>query len=265
MTILELRFHWNAGERMSVFYNNVELHCRLEPYRLQARTWVDSDAQFPLGRLCLLPENQRFHAQAMVSEQVRTICCRFDKQWLSDFIDPDFDWSTVDAATLLGFHHPHIERSMRRLASELVQPSTFTNELADSLCRTIAIDLSRAFSREVLVQDALDPDKVQKVKDFIALSDGPIPSITHLAELVAISPGHLRKLFRTSTGQTLREFLEDAKVSRGCALLSQTVLPLKTIAFLAGFTHQSSFSYAFHRRTGKTPKAYRAEFRLPNG
>jgi AraC-like DNA-binding protein len=35
-------------------------------------------------------------------------------------------------------------------------------------------------------------------------------------------------------------------------------MPLKVVAFLAGFAQHSTFSYAFKRETGLTPSEYRA-------
>jgi AraC family transcriptional regulator len=80
----------------------------------------------------------------------------------------------------------------------------------------------------------------------------------HIALDLGLSVSYLRRVFRNTTGQTLHDFLEQARIAKACALLTETDVPLKVVAFMAGFAQHSTFSYAFKRKTGLTPTEYRS-------
>lgn len=258
MTIVEQRFYWAAGDTMSVHYDAIELHCRLEPYVVAARSWIEPGDEYPLGRLSLLPVGRRFHARAgMKNEEVRTICCQFDRNWFRTRVGMEIDWDAVAPGTLLDFHHPHIERAMRRLAEEIVRPGEHSEAMSLLLCQSIGIDLVRFFSRSQETEATLAPAQMNRIKELLATSDDPLPSAAGIADELGLSLGHLRRLFRKTTGQTLHDFIEEARFAKACALLIETRLPLKVISFLTGFGRHSTFSFAFKRKMGQSPTEYR--------
>lgn len=257
--VLEQRFHWEAGDTMSVAYEKIELHCRLEPYTLQVRIWVEPGQEYPLGRVSLLPGGRRFHGRAGTkSEDVRTICCRFDRSWLARQIGTDLDWDAIDPATLLDFQHSHIERALRRLAEEVVSQGEHSKAMGKLLCQSIVIDLARFFARAE-PQAKLARDQMTRIKDLLSMAEGPLPSASDIADELGLSLGHLRRLFRNTNGQTLHAFIEDARFAKASALLIETNLPLKVVSFLTGFGQHSTFSYAFKRKFGQSPKDYRRQ------
>lgn len=60
-------------------------------------------------------------------------------------------------------------------------------------------------------------------------------------------------------GQTFREVLDEVRAARAHDYLSDPILPLSQIAFLLGYTEQSTFQSAFRRWTGVAPGRYRRE------
>jgi AraC-like DNA-binding protein len=83
--------------------------------------------------------------------------------------------------------------------------------------------------------------------------------LSTVADHVSFSPVYFHNYFRSATGVTLREYVEEQRIKRAAVLLVDTGYTLSRIAYECGFSSQAYFSYAFKRRMGKTPRAYTAE------
>lgn len=81
-------------------------------------------------------------------------------------------------------------------------------------------------------------------------------SLKTLARQACISPIHFHNCFRTSTGRTVHEYVEDQRIKKAKTLLLTSDMTLADIAYKTGFSSQSYFSYAFKRKTGMTPREY---------
>lgn len=88
-----------------------------------------------------------------------------------------------------------------------------------------------------------------------ALSNG-IPKAGSVARALGMSE---RTLFRrlSDSGLTYQDVLENTQKSLAENLLGQAGFSITDVAFLTGFSEQSSFSRAFKRWVGQTPGAYR--------
>ena len=58
-------------------------------------------------------------------------------------------------------------------------------------------------------------------------------------------------------GTSFRELLEQTRASLAEGYLHQTDMPITEISYLLGFSDVASFSRAFKRWTGSTPKHFR--------
>ncbi len=97
----------------------------------------------------------------------------------------------------------------------------------------------------------------KRVKKHVAntLSEG-IPNISDIAAELAMSGRTLqRKLSEQET--TFQSLVDDARRELAEKLLKQDQHSLSNIAFLTGFSEQSSFNRAFKRWAGQTPRSYR--------
>ena len=81
-------------------------------------------------------------------------------------------------------------------------------------------------------------------------------SLAALADMAKFSPIYFHKLFKASTGKTLRDFVERQRIKRAVELLISTDMTLTEISYECGFSTQSYFSYAFKRNMGVTPREY---------
>ena len=84
-------------------------------------------------------------------------------------------------------------------------------------------------------------------------------SLDALAKKFSFSPTYFHKLFKASTGRTLREYVEHQRITSACNLLVSTNMTLTEIAYTCGFSSQAYFSFVFKRHMDKTPKEYAKE------
>lgn len=90
-----------------------------------------------------------------------------------------------------------------------------------------------------------------------SLSSGP-PAASDAARTLGLSE---RTLFRrlSNEGLTYREVVQDAQIRLAQELLENGSNSIAEIAFLTGYSEQSSFSRSFKRRVGTTPAQFRAQ------
>jgi len=81
-------------------------------------------------------------------------------------------------------------------------------------------------------------------------------SLKTIAEKLSISPIYFHNTFKTSTGKTLRDYVEEQRIKKAIKLLTTTNYSLTQIAYESGFSSQSYFSYVFKRKMKVTPREY---------
>ena len=84
-------------------------------------------------------------------------------------------------------------------------------------------------------------------------------SIENLAELVRLSPSHLRYLFKLETGMTPSQFICGLRMEKAHELLRGTFKTAKEICFEVGIKNQSVFTRRFKERYGITPTEFRKQ------
>ena len=81
--------------------------------------------------------------------------------------------------------------------------------------------------------------------------------VSDYAEMFSITPNHLNKAVKKTTGQSAYDLLSEMLVLEAKVLLKQTTLSIAEIAFKIGRNEASDFVRFFKTQTGWTPKQYR--------
>lgn len=84
-------------------------------------------------------------------------------------------------------------------------------------------------------------------------------SLNTVASYASLSPIHFHNCFKSATGKTLHEYVEEQRIKKSTELLVSTDLTLTEISYECGFSSQSYFSYAFKRKMKMTPREYAKE------
>ncbi len=82
-------------------------------------------------------------------------------------------------------------------------------------------------------------------------------TIAELAEREGLSEGYFSRLFIKEIGQSVTQFVNEAKIKTAQNMLRYSDYSLMDITISLGFSSQSAFSVVFKKFSGMTPKKYR--------
>ncbi|MBX2943365.1 MAG: helix-turn-helix domain-containing protein [Cyclobacteriaceae bacterium] len=80
--------------------------------------------------------------------------------------------------------------------------------------------------------------------------------IDEVAKVANLTEEAFCRYFKTRTGKTYTNFLNEVRVSHACKLLIDKDLSIEDICYQSGFTNLSNFNRTFKKVTGKTPSKY---------
>jgi AraC-like DNA-binding protein len=78
-----------------------------------------------------------------------------------------------------------------------------------------------------------------------------------LARLVNLAPVSFSRYFKTRTGKTLPDFINELRVGRACRMLAEDQQSITDIAMACGFSNLANFHRQFRKRMQLTPRDYR--------
>lgn len=82
-------------------------------------------------------------------------------------------------------------------------------------------------------------------------------SVERVAGAVNLSPSHFSRLFRSSTGFSPHEYIVLHRIDEAKALLHNTSLSVKEIAYRVGYHSEVNFIASFTEKTGVSPASFR--------
>lgn len=108
------------------------------------------------------------------------------------------------------------------------------------------------------IEDELAAKALRFIRDHAA---EPI-TVTDVTEALYCNRRVLEKRFKAEVGRTLHEEIRRSRIRRACRLLRETDLLVEVLAEACGYSSRERFNAAFRREIGKTPSAYRKEYRF---
>ncbi|MSU37435.1 MAG: AraC family transcriptional regulator [Pedosphaera sp.] len=200
-------------------------------------------------------------------------------QFLEDFMGHDFLTrpELVSVGRLLSRSRAAFEmigRTRQRVADRLEElgKKTGHDRLLDLLW--ILGELSR--SRELCplasagFQGETDPgdeERMTRIWNFIGQRLAEPIYLKEVARAACLSETAFERYFRTRTGRTFVDFLNELRISRACRLLADTDKAVTEIAFSCKFENLANFNRQFLRRRQVSPRQFRARLesaRLPD-
>jgi AraC-like DNA-binding protein len=130
------------------------------------------------------------------------------------------------------------------------------------ICRALLEQILWNLAEEVQAQrvSASSQDKIELVISYLTAHPHERPSLSHLAQLVNITPDYLGMLFKQYTGHTLVTYMNRSKVDAAKVLLMEGHLTVRAIAKYLGFTDEFYFSRIFTQYEQMSPSAFRKRF-----
>ena len=98
--------------------------------------------------------------------------------------------------------------------------------------------------------------RLRRVLDYIAANIDDDITIVDLAGIAGYSPFHFARMFKRAIDISPHRYVTRIRLENAMAQLAAGKQTLAEIALNAQFSSQASFTRAFHRATGMTPKDY---------
>ena len=135
----------------------------------------------------------------------------------------------------------YVETASLMLAARLIQKH----------CDSGAVTPIEAFGH------GLDPVRLRRVLDYIGDNISEEITLENLAAIAGYSAFHFARKFALAMGISPGRYISQRRLENAMMELTAGKLPLAEIALNAQFSSQGSFTRAFRRVTGTTPREYR--------
>lgn len=210
-----------------------------------------------LGDLFLVPPGEAMHVKGDGAVAQASIICQMRAEPLSRWLGERIDWTDRRLEASLDISSGTIRHLLRRLAEEVRNPGFASEMLAELIVGQLAIEIARYCDSVVNapVSGGLAAWRLRLIEERLKEVREP-PTLSELAELCNISVRQLTRGFRASRGCSIGDYVVHSRIDSAKRLLNSDQ-SVKSIAYATGFSSTSSFSYAFRRATGVTPRQFR--------
>jgi AraC-like DNA-binding protein len=134
--------------------------------------------------------------------------------------------------------------------------------ISEAVSQQIAGSLGAADVSDRLAAHRDDP-VVQRALEII-WTHSPFPtSVNDIARQLPVTRRTLDRRFADATGHSVLEEINACRLSRAKRLLTETDLPVKSVAHLAGFSSTERMRVLFVEREGVSPNSYRKQTSHP--
>lgn len=233
-----------------------------EPSRACFGTPESHRSFIPLGAAVLVPAKVPIHVMSGGYAERKMLICRFEPTLFEKLTGISAEASGEELAACIDVRDPAVLATLERLSIEVARPSTARETLVMGLGLVLLADLTRHFetvrTRMQHRAGTLAPWQLKRIDQRLADESKPVPSVSELASLCGIGRRHLMRAFKATRGTTVMEHVERTLFARAARMLGETSIPVKSLAISLGYERQGSFSAAFRRRFGETPRDFRA-------
>lgn len=263
------RFHF---EKVEIYKQHLNLpvppHRRSVYFFLYLKTGTAirskglSRYEIKAGQFFFLP-SQQITTLDYISEDATGFYCHFQPEIflqpaLKVDIDKDFPFFQLRSEPVVGItEFDRINQLFDILENEyrLSQPERF--DLVPLYLLALFSEVKQlTLSPEQRNKDA-SSNITQRYKNALSEYIYKKKTVAEFAEYLAVSPNHLHKCVKATTGKTAHDLLNDMRILEAKVLLKQTNLSIGEIAFKIGQLELSDFSRFFKKNTNYTPNQYR--------
>jgi len=159
-------------------------------------------------------------------------------------------------------HHadPRLYTIMKIVSDEVTSPGPYGVMFLEHAIDLLCVVLLRAHSTLAYPsqrQHGLAPWQVKRVAAYMRERIGADITLQELANIACQSRFHFCTAFRGATGMAPYEYLTRMRMRTACNLLTTTPLSVGDVGAAVGYSSLSTFSTAFRRYAGTSPRAYR--------
>ncbi len=152
---------------------------------------------------------------------------------------------------------------LNTLINEINKPGENTYELVEALVTRILIGLERKTKKHNSTENTSFLN-IRSQNELLNQIDAYLQRNLHkmirrkdLSEVFHLSPSHLARIFRITSGMTITNRLLQLRIDRAKQYLLESSLPISEISLQVGYTNFSHFTNIFRKETGVTPSDFR--------
>jgi AraC family transcriptional regulator len=184
---------------------------------------------------------------------------------LFDRLKDDFDLLGAPASSICnaaGIGDEVIEQIGRSILSEITAETAASRMYVETASLALAARLlqkycdSGAYAPAEALSHGLDQRRLNRVLDHVEANIKSDITLDDLAKIAGYSPFHFARKFTLAMGIAPHRYISRIRLENAMAELARGKLQLAEIALNAHFSSQASFTRAFHRATGMTPREY---------
>jgi AraC family transcriptional regulator len=225
-----------------------------------------AESFFKIGKISALPARVPLEVRAS-GGPAQLVRCMIKCEQLEKYINGRDLYDHKVLLTCLDIRHELIGRTLAQLGKELREPGLANVAMTEALGIIVIINFARYLDERPYLHSprrgGLSPRQYRRLTEFIDAQEC-CPSLSELGELLDLSVRHLTRAFKQTSGETICDHIERIRFERAQALLADTDLLIKNVAYRLGFACSGSFATAFRRLAGETPAAYRKRARKRN-
>ena len=210
-----------------------------------------------LGTLFALPPGETMHARSDGGSPQTSLLCHLRPEPIREWFDSELEWTDRRLKASLDIPDPNVRGLLLRIAEEMRRPGFASQVLIELMVLQLGIELSRYWAgiKEGPTTGGLAPFRLRLIDERLR-EVGEAPTLTELATLCNLSVRQLTRGFRASFNRSIGDHVAQCRLDNAKRMLA-TEQSVKAIAYAVGFASPSSFSVAFRRATGETPRQFR--------
>ena len=150
----------------------------------------------------------------------------------------------------------HVLNILHRLEREYTQDDKFDLDIIRANLLALLLEVKKFASQEKITENSAFRI-TQQYKNKLTRYIYEKHSVAEYASMLAVSPNHLNKCVKATTGKSAQELLSEMILLEAKVLLKQTALTINEIAWKIGKEDPSDFIRFFKSKTNLTPTEYR--------
>jgi AraC family transcriptional regulator len=209
------------------------------------------------GKLTFVPAGHELHGWQHPRVLLRASYFYIDPA--GPLLDESLHFSNIEFRPQLFFSDPEIWRLTTKLRDEAKGGARLTH-YGEALSVLLAHELVKRNGgprQQDFARGGLSGWQQKRVADFVETNLAEDLRLSTLAGLIELSPYHFARAFKQSFGQSPHRYHVGRRIERAKALLAEQTQSITDIAQTIGFAETSSFSSAFRKLTGLSPREYR--------
>jgi AraC family transcriptional regulator, transcriptional activator of pobA len=154
---------------------------------------------------------------------------------------------------------PFLVTIFERLETEYLKEKEANLDIITVYLLALFTEIIRFYNPSVSIKKDTSLMITQNFKDALSRNIYEKQTISEYADLLTVSPNHLNKCVKKTTGQSAQDLLNEMILLEAKVLLKQTDLNINEIAYKLSQQNHSDFSRFFKTKTGMTPKEYKQQ------